>query len=92
MFLTCSTHNNPSHIDIASTLCPTAAMYKHHLTHPNSHEDNHDSECASSWMLEGVSEPTVVAGLAFNNDVIIKGTEVQVGKVGGTHRISMKIR
>ncbi len=92
MFFTRSTHDNPSHIDVASVLCPTAAVYKHHLTHTDSHEENYDSECASGWMLEGVGEPTVITRLAFDDYDIVKWSEIQERKVRGTHWVSVEIR
>lgn len=92
MFLTCGTHDNPSHIDISSILCPTAAVNKHHLTHTDSHEEDYDSECAGGWMLEGIGEPAVITRFNFDDFDIIKRTEIQERKVRGTHWVGVEVR
>ena len=91
MLLACSAHDNSCHINIASILSPTATVYKHHLTHADSHEKHNNSECACHRMLERVSEPAVIARLVSDNNDVLKWTEIHIGKVRGAQWVCVKL-
>ena len=78
---TCGAYNNSSHIDIASVLGTTTTVYEHHLAHPNGHQEDHNRECGRHRVLEGISEPAVVARFVLHDYEVIKWGEVQVRKV-----------
>ena len=81
MLFTCSAHKNSCHVDIASILGATTTVHKHHLAHPNGHQKDHNCERGGHGVLEGVSEPAVVARFALHDNVVIKWGEVRVRKV-----------
>lgn len=81
MLFACGAHNNSSHVDIASILGATTAVYKHHLAHPNSHQKDHNRERGRHRVLEGVSEPAVVAKFVLHNNEVVKWGEIQVRKL-----------